>query len=403
MSIMGAISGLLASNEHMDTISNNIANASTIGYKSSKPVFFDMFSCSRESNSINGNGVGVSNIIQNFNNGMLVETGRDLDLGIVQDGFFRIVDAKGNVHYTRNGQFSLDKNKNIITMEGMYLTGKNKSYPQNTSNNSYGLETLNLRHGNILQEKATSSITLTAVLNSNTNSINDKIDISDKNMPQPEDYRTYINIYNKNGEKEQINISFYKIKKNTWKVDVESNENSINDSFQIEFNSNGELISDANLKIKPKNAKYEDITLNLSNTIEQENSENGNEKFSQDGYPKGYLKTFEISQDGEIVGIYSNKQVQVIGQILLSKFINPEKLRPESGNAWSATEKSGTEIIGIPGDTGFGFLSKKTLETSNVDLNKELINMIVAQRNYQSNAQSFKIEDKIISTIINLI
>jgi len=412
MSSVEAINGLLISNDHLEIISNNIANASTIGYKSSQPIFFDMLSHSFYTKNINGSGVGISSILQNFNDGMLVETGRPLDLGISKDGFFRVLDSRGHVYYTRNGQFLLDKNKNIVNTEGMYLTGKNKSYSTDIFNNPLNLEPINLKDSYLLKNKGTSEVTCKFHLkNSEDLIISGPEDYSHVNQ-----YSEYINMYNqdieiydKSGEKVKINISFSKKNQKTWQVNVKSNESNdsgekdIDSSFNLKFNSNGELISDAEFNIKPNNnSKYENINLNLTGTLAQIDLKNSLEESSQDGYPKGDLQTFNIIPNGEIIATYSNQKEQMIGQILLSKFINPEKLQPESGNVWSATVESGAENIGVAGDDGFGVLSDKTLETSNVDLNKELINMIIAQRNYQSNAQSFKAEDKIISTLINL-
>lgn len=406
MSSMAAISGLLINNDYIDIISNNIANASTIGYKSRKPIFFDMFSHSFYSNNPKGYGVRIFNVTPNFNNGMLVETGRGLDLGIIEDGFFRVLDSQGQVHYTRDGQFLLDKNKNIVNMQGMYLTGQNKFYSNNTFNGLSNLEPINLKNAHVLKEKPTSEITLKAILNRNTHSM-ENIDSSDNNSSGREDYTTTISIYNKDGVQEQIKISFNKIENNIWKVNVNSNESndkkSINNSFDLKFDSDGELISNTSFTIESKNPKkYDNIVLNLTGTIEQSDTDNSFEEYTQNGYAQGILKTFNVFPNGEIVGTYSNNRQQGIGRILLSKFINPEKLQPESGNLWSANSESGSEIIETTGDKDVEILTEKTLEASNVDLNKELINMIIAQRNYQSNAQSFKTEDKIINTLINL-
>ena len=404
MSTMEAVTGLLVNNDYMDIISSNIANASTVGYKSSKPVFFDIFSHSFYANKARGAGVGISHIMQNFNNGMLFETGRDLDIGIVKDGFFRVLDSQGHIHYTRNGEFLLDKDQNIITMQGMYLTGRNKSYSNDNFDNSSDLQPINLQHAQILKEKPTSIIKFSPILNSNINSSNIE-DIAADEFSNTEKYATNVTIYDQDGQSEVVSISFKKVNKNTWKVNVKSNdpnENNIDASFDLTFNSNGILTHNANYEIQSKNKKYNNITLNLNNTREQSDADHSWDQPFQDGYSSGSLKTFNILPNGEIIGTYSNQKMQPIGQILLSKFINPEKLQPESGNVWSATEESGAENIGVSGDTGFGTLVEKSLEASNVDLNKELINMIIAQRNYQSNAQSFKAEDKIINTLINL-
>ncbi|QNS02018.1 MAG: flagellar hook protein FlgE [Buchnera aphidicola (Pentalonia nigronervosa)] len=404
MSSTVTINSLLVNGNHMDIISNNIANASTIGFKSSSPCFYNIADHSLYSHNTFGSGVGISSILQNFNNGTLIETGGNLDLGITKDGFFRILDSLGHVYYARNGQFFLDKDKNIINAQGMYLTGINTpflDYDQPISK----LEPINLKHADILQAKPTSKIILAATLNRHANPIQNENN-SHENLSNEENYQTHIFILNKQGKSEKINISFNPSDKNTWIVKIKSNDSSIdskNNNFQINFNNDGQLTSNANFKINTKDPKYdENLSLDLTGTIEDINIPSSAINFSHNGYPKGILKTFDVLPNGKIHATYSNQQVKNIGQIFLSKFINPEKLQPESGNMWSATANSGKEKIGTAGQDDFGVLTSKTLESSNVDLNKELINMIVAQRNYQSNVQAFKAEDRIINTLINL-
>ena len=80
----------------------------------------------------------------------------------------------------------------------------------------------------------------------------------------------------------------------------------------------------------------------------------------------------------------------MLGQIVLANFANNEGLKSEGDNVWSATQSSGVALLGTAGSGNFGTLTNGALEASNVDLSKELVNMIVAQRNYQSNAQTIK-------------
>lgn len=117
MSIMEAINGLMINSDYIDIVSNNISNASTIGFKSSTPSFFDIVSNSFYSNQTINSGVGISNLVQNFSDGVLVQTNRDLDLGIVRDGFFRVLDSKGHIHYTRNGHFYLMEIKILLMLK----------------------------------------------------------------------------------------------------------------------------------------------------------------------------------------------------------------------------------------------------------------------------------------------
>lgn len=87
---------------------------------------------------------------------------------------------------------------------------------------------------------------------------------------------------------------------------------------------------------------------------------------------------------------------------MLSNFANPEGLKSEGDNVWSSTAASGQALSGIAGTGNLGTLTAGALESSNVDLSKELVNMIVAQRNYQSNAQTIKTQDQILNTLVNL-
>lgn len=408
MSIMEAINGLMINSDYIDIVSNNISNASTIGFKSSTPSFFDIVSNSFYSNQTINSGVGISNLVQNFSDGVLVQTNRDLDLGIVRDGFFRVLDSKGHIHYTRNGHFLLDGNKNIINAQGMYLTGQNQYDLKNDSNNISNLEPINLKKSELLKAKTTNQIDLKAnlinnVVVKNINGIDDNISNSDMRS---------ITIYDSNKNPQKINIYFNKIDNKKWKLNVKltdlknfPNEEIINNDFILEFDSTGKLISNSNLHITSKKNKdiiLDEITLNIECTLKKSETDAPSIELSQNGYSDGFLQHFDILNNGEIIAQYSNEQEQKIGQIFLAKFINPEKLKPESGATWSATNEAGKEKIGIAGDQGFGILYTKSLESSNVDLNKELINMIIAQRNYQSSAQAFKTEDKIINTLVNL-
>ncbi|QCI24975.1 flagellar hook protein FlgE [Buchnera aphidicola (Rhopalosiphum padi)] len=408
MSIIEAINGLMINNDYIDIVSNNIANASTIGFKSSTPSFFDIVSHSFYSNQTIKSGVGISNLVQNFSDGVLVQTDRDLDLGIVRDGFFRVLDSKGYVHYTRNGHFLLDKNKNIVNAQGMYLTGQNQFDLKNDLNNVSNLEPINLRKSDLLRAKATNEIKLKANLIRDINSTNDITGTND-NISNTETHN--ITIYDENKNPQELNISFNRIDNNQWKLNIKLSDKKIpvdeiiNNNFILKFDSEGKLISNSSLQIKSKNSKnivLDGITLNIECALKKSETDTASIELSQNGYSEGSLEHFEILNNGEIIGQYTNEQEQKIGQIFLSKFINPEKLKPESGSIWSATNEAGKEKIGAAGDRGFGILYTKSLEASNVDLNKELINMIVAQRNYQSSAQAFKTEDKIINTLVNL-
>ena len=122
----------------------------------------------------------------------------------------------------------------------------------------------------------------------------------------------------------------------------------------------------------------------------------------QTGYAPGQLSSISIDATGVIMARYSNGQSKPAGQVELATFRNPQVLQPQGGNEWSTTYASGDPIVGTAGSGNLGQLQSGALEESNVDLTGELVNMMVAQRAYQANAQTIKTEDQVLQTLVNL-
>ncbi|GAB3469206.1 flagellar hook protein FlgE [Azotobacter salinestris] len=123
---------------------------------------------------------------------------------------------------------------------------------------------------------------------------------------------------------------------------------------------------------------------------------------TQNGYTTGGLMGFSVDVNGNIVGKYSNEQTQILGQIQLASFRNPEGLQPVGDNVWIETAASGQALAGVAGAGQFGTIESGVVETSNVDLTKELVNLIIAQRNFQANAQSVKTQSDVLEQAVNL-
>ena len=123
---------------------------------------------------------------------------------------------------------------------------------------------------------------------------------------------------------------------------------------------------------------------------------------TQDGYTSGSLVGIVIDDAGNVVGNYSNSQSLILSTLSIANFQNPQGLRPVGDNAWQETTASGQPVIGAPGTGLAGTVSAGVVENSNVDLTQELVNLIIAQRNYQSNAQTIKVQDEVLQTAVNL-
>jgi flagellar hook protein FlgE len=177
---------------------------------------------------------------------------------------------------------------------------------------------------------------------------------------------------------------------------------------QLTFDSSGKLLTPTDGKMAMTGITFANGSAPMSFTADvtgttQFGNVNDVKKLTQDGYTSGTLVAFAINEDGTITGKYSNEQAKTLGQVVLSSFVNPNGLKPTGGNLWSETASSGQPLTGTPGaGTKMGALASGALEASNVDLTSELVNLIIAQRTYQANAQTVKTQDQVMQTLVNM-
>ncbi|OUZ54962.1 flagellar hook protein FlgE [Shigella flexneri] len=378
MAFSQAVSGLNAAATNLDVIGNNIANSATYGFKSGTASFADMFAGSKV-----GLGVKVAGITQDFTDGTTTNTGRGLDVAISQNGFFRLVDSNGSVFYSRNGQFKLDENRNLLNTQGLQLTG----YPVTGTPPTIqqGANPTNISIPNTLMAAKT---TTTASMQINLNSSDPLPTVTPFSASNADSYnkKGSVTVFDSQGNAHDMSVYFVKTGDNNWQVYTQdsSDPNSIaKTATTLEFNANGTLVD---------GAMANNIATGANNIVAT----------TQNGYKPGDLVSYQINDDGTVVGNNSNEQTQLLGQIVLANFANNEGLASEGDNVWSATQSSGVALLGTAGTGNFGTLTNGALEASNVDLSKELVNMIVAQRNYKSNAQTIKTQDQILNTRVNL-
>ena len=143
------------------------------------------------------------------------------------------------------------------------------------------------------------------------------------------------------------------------------------------------------------------FVVNLGGTTQYGASFGVNDQ-QQNGYTTGRLSGLDVSDSGVIFARYTNGQSQSLGQVALASFNNTNGLSPVGDTTWTETFESGQPIFGAP-DTGtLGSIQASSVEESNVDLSAELVNLIIAQRNYQANAKTIETSNAVTQTIINL-
>lgn len=401
MGFSQAVSGLSAASSNLDVIGNNISNSATVGFKSARTSFADVFAASSV-----GLGVTVAAVTQNFSDGTVSTTDVGSDVAISGNGFFRLVDENGGVYYTRNGEFSLDDEGNLInSTNGMYLTGY--SATNGVINTGAEPTTLNISTS-AMSAKATTSADMVVNLNSSSDTLTDSgFDSTDSSTYT---YTQTLTTYDSLGNTHNIALYFVKTADNTYSVYAQDTSDtsvtSPTNVGEISFTSSGALdtTGTTSLSISTNSlngSAANTFTIDLSGSTQQ-NSSNTTSTKTQDGYTSGTLSSYTINDDGTISGTYSNGQTQLLGQIVLANFTNTSGLKSEGNNVWSATASSGEAILGTAGSGTFGTLTSGALESSNVDISEELVNLIVAQRNYQSNAQTIKTQDAILNTLVNL-
>jgi flagellar hook protein FlgE len=405
MSFQQGLSGLAAASRNLDAIGNNVANANTVGFKSSSLVFADVYanSLGASLSTTVGIGTAVAAVQANFGQGNLRSTSNPLDVAINGSGFFRM-DTNGAISYTRNGQFHLDKEGFIVNATGSKLTG-------------YGVDA----NGNILvsspaplqvssaQLPATATTTGEIGLNLDAREATPVSAPFDINNAQTYNKATSLTIFDSLGNSHALSTYYVKTAANTWEVYAALDGTALPSSIgTLNFNSDGSLNTttttlplSVSLTMGGGAVTPQAVALDYD-TATQFGSPFSVDTLTQDGFAAGQLAGYGINDDGTVVGRYSNGQTRDLGQIVLSNFKNPQGLNPLGNNQFGESGESGQPIPGVPGASNFGVVQSGVVEESNVDLTRELVDMITAQRVYQANAQTIKTQDQVLNTIVNL-
>lgn len=401
MSFETALSGLNAASSELDVTGNNISNSGTTGFKESRAEFADLFASSNlgVAQTAIGQGVRLADVKQQFGQGQLDFTENSLDLAVDGTGFFRLSQG-GDVSYTRNGAFQLDRDGFIVDAGGRRLTGFQADGDGNIGGQ---VDDLQVNIGNV-QPQASSEIGISANLDAGADAITDALD--------PDDAATYnfsttTTIYDGQGRDHRASLFFQKNDDNQWSVFLDGGDNNglqeLTDN--LEFNGNGQFVdngeSPATVNLDYDGTDAFDLDVDLGE-LTQFGQDFEVKQIDQDGFAAGEFSSLNVEGDGRILARFSNGQSEVLGQVALSRFEAPEKLQQVGDTRWQETFESGPPITGAPDTSGLGALEAGALEQSNVNLSEQLVQLITAQRNYQANSQVISTQDQITQEILNI-
>ncbi len=426
MGFQHGLSGLNAASRNLDVIGHNVANANTVGAKSTRAEFADVYANATATGAMfSGLGVKVNDVVQQFSQGDLVSSSNPLDLAVNGTGFFRMESAAGAISYTRNGQFQLDRDGFVVNSQGEKVTG----YPANEDGQIQPgvpgpLEIVT----SDITPKATTKVSVSLNLDGRSDILPVPFDQTD-----PETYQsaTSFKIFDQQGRDTTVALYFQKVAVNQWDVYATADGTLFNPPDaagnyvpyagppaapqpiqNIDFTADGKVVGAAELPFQMIVPTLEQVAvgsppstvsldMNMA-TLTQYGAIFGINELEQDGFTTGQLSEFNIDSDGVVQARYTNGETRAQGQIALANFANPQGLVAIGGNAWVETSKSGQPLVGAPGSASLGAIQSGALEQSNVDLTAELVNMIMAQRSYQANSQTVRAQDQILQTITNL-
>lgn len=400
MSFQTSISGLNAANAELNVTGNNIANASTTGFKESRAEFADVYAVSNlglSSNTI-GQGVQLDKVAQQFKQGTLSSTNNSLDLAINGQGFFTL-DDNGSRLYTRAGAFGVDQNGYVVNASGQKLVG----YQAANGTIIGAAGPLKIDASNI-PPQATANVTMGVNLNSADPILTPAFSASN---PQSFNNQTSLSVFDSLGGTHLARFYFKKTAANTWDVhlQIDGDATQTTTTQTLSFDNSGHLTTAMPVSFGTYNpgngAAPINLNVDLTGTT-QVGAGFGVNSLSQDGYTTGQLTGVDVNSQGMVLAQYSNGHSRAQGQVMLSNFADPQGLKPASNSNWVQTSTSGPPLSGAPGSSTLGFVQSGALEQSNTDLSKQLVDMIIAQRNYQANAKMISTENAVTQTMINL-
>ena len=392
----------------LDVVGNNISNTSTAGFKSSATVFEDVLSetlqgagAGAEDGTTGGTnpsqiglGVSVARISTNFSQGALQNTGRELDFAIRGDGFFA-VESAGARTYTRAGSMSLDADGRLVSATGGLIQGWSAE-GTGQINTNVGAAEITVPVGTTAAPNATTDIALSGNLPADAE-VNDT-------------FVTGVEIYNSLGDTEMVALTFEKTAANEWTVTGSYGDPAspltLTDNVVTFDPAPGAVSAPADFGVNV--AAFGDfgaVTISLdgdSGAVTQFGELSTLSVASQDGFGAGILQSISMSQEGVLVGSFSNGINRPLAQLAIANFTNPEGLEKSGGSMFSATINSGDPQLAAAGNGGRGLIASGTLEMSNVDLAQEFVTLITAQRGFQANSRVVTSSDEVLSDIVNL-
>lgn len=391
------VSGMNAQSNKLSSISDNVANSGTNGYKAASTEFANLITANNQTSYQSG-AVSTDVRYAISKQGNIAGTTSPTDLAVDGDGFFLVKQPDGSSApaMTRNGSFTFDaKSGNLVNNAGYSLLGYSlaNGAPSGVLNGYAGLVPINIQNMGL---QATPSTSGTLAMN-----LPDNAKVGDVKT-------TSITVYDTIGNEAKVDVSYTKTADSpsaAWTMTVTGPASPATSvmtttTSNLTFDKNGKLISSPSIALNFPNTG-QSVSLDITGTT---NVAADFEPITADinGKAPSAVSGVDIATDGIVYVTYENGSRSPAFQIPLAKFSSPDNLQPISGAAFMPTLESGNAQIGFGGSAGMGVVKSSALESSNVDMASELTEMIVAQRDYTANSKVFQTGTELLDVLMNL-
>lgn len=442
MSLFGAIntaiSGLSSQSANFGNISENVSNSQTVGYKRVDTKFVDYLTTSTPTINEPGAVVARPSYVNNVQ-GSVTQTDNPLGLAVAGQGFFAVSQATGTIgttptfdttqYYTRAGDFSMNANGYLVNSAGGYLNGWTVDPTTNIVNEN-AVTPIQISQSTFNPE-ATTGVTMAANLPATP---------AAGTATATSPVSSQIKVYDALGIAHSVSLNFTQNAQNDWTVQVAVPDSTTGTtdagSAELKFGAlsgnnvpEGTIGSIATASSDPGSvtpgafangqpatlqfttnfgAGNQKITLNLGNygatsgVTQYAGTTYSLLGLTQNGVPPGSFSGVTMQANGDVVVNYNNGQNRTVAQVPLVIFNDPNALQSQNGQAYTASQTSGTPLAVAVGSGGSGKLVPGSVENSNVDIATEFSQLIVAQQAYSANAKVVTSADQLLQITINM-
>ncbi|HSR09139.1 MAG TPA: flagellar hook protein FlgE [Bryobacteraceae bacterium] len=400
------LSGMLASEQALNVISDNIANSNTQGFKSNSVLFQDAMNTASASLQV-GAGVGGTLTTRNFTQGTVQTTGGALDAAIQGGGFFVMQNPSGAITYTRDGSFSLSPAGQLVSSDGSLVQGW--TAVNGVVNPSGAVSSISVPSLSSQAPTPTSNMTVSANLNASAT-------VGDS-------FSAPVQVVDSLGNTHTLTVDFTNTAPLTWSYNVTIPGEDVTGGTagtptslttgSLTFSSGGVLTSPA--AGSPVNVATSGgladgaadlkINWNLFDTtgsplITQYASASTTTGSTQDGVQAATVTGVNLQNGGSLVAAFSNGTHRTLAQLAVASISNPDTLLAVNNNQYVVGVGTSTPSVGASGTSTRGNIVAGSLEASNVDMATELTNLIVYQRGYQADSKAVTAIDQMQQTLL---